>query len=117
MVHMIMCSNEFELEGLIAVTGKYLRPESRDPYKQVTHPELFVNIIDAYAKVLNNLKKHASGWQDPGYLKSIVAAGQKGYGIADVGDGKTSPGSELIIKVVTKADPRPNWMVVHLRTS
>ena len=89
MVHMIMCSNEFELEGLIAVTGKYLRPESRNPYKQVTHPELFVNIIDAYAKVLDNLKKHASGWQDPEYLKSIVATGQKGYGIADVGDGKT----------------------------
>jgi hypothetical protein len=45
MVHMIMCSNEFELEGLIAVTGKYLRPESRHPYKQMLHPELFDNII------------------------------------------------------------------------
>jgi hypothetical protein len=113
MVHMIICSNEFELEGLIAVTGKFLRPESRNPYKQVTHPELFVNIIDAYAKVLDNLKKHAWGWQDPDYLKSIVAAGQKGYGIADVGDGKTSPGSELIIKAVMKDDPRPIWLVVN----
>jgi len=37
----------------------------------VLHPELFVNIIDAYAKVLDNLKKHASGWHDPDYLKSI----------------------------------------------
>ena len=71
MVHMIMCTNEFDLEGFIAVTGKYLRPESRNPYKQVLHPELFVNIIDAYAKVLDNLKKHASGWHDPDYLKSI----------------------------------------------
>lgn len=113
MVHMMMCSNEFELEGLIAVTGKYLRPKSRNPYKQVTHPELFVNIIDAYAKVLDNLKKHASGWQDPSYLKSIVTSGQKGYGIADVGDGKTSPGSELIIQAVTKHDPRPLWLVVN----
>jgi len=110
---MIMCSNEFELEGLVAVTGKYLRPESRNPYKQVTHPELFVNIIDAYAKVLDNLKKHASGWHDPAYLKGIVVAGQKGYGIAGVGDGKTSPGSELIIKAVTKEDPRPIWLVVN----
>jgi hypothetical protein len=113
MVHMIMCSNEFDLEGLIAVTGKYLRPESRNPYKQLLHPELFINIIDAYAKVLDNLKKHASGWYDPGYLKSIVTIGQKGYGIADVGDGKTSPGSELITKAVAKDDPRPIWLVVN----
>jgi hypothetical protein len=113
MVHMIMCSNEFELEGLIAVTGKYLRPESRNPYKQVTHPELFIRIIDAYAKVLGNLKKHASGWHDPDYLKSIVTTGQKGYGIADIGDNKTSSGSELIIKAVMKDDLRPIWVVVN----
>ena len=35
MAHMIMCSNEFELEGLIAVSGIYLRPEPRDPYRRV----------------------------------------------------------------------------------
>ena len=113
MVHMIVCSNEFELEGLIAVTGKYLSPESRNPYKQVTHPELFLGIIDGYAKVLDNLKKHASGWPGPDYLRSIVTVGQKGYGIDDVGDGKTSPGSELIVKAVTKDDPRPIWLVVN----
>jgi hypothetical protein len=113
MVHMIMCSNEFELEGLIAVTGKYLRPESRDPYKQVTHPELFINIINAYTRVLDNLKKHASGWHDPKYLKSIVTTGQKGYGIDDVGDGKTSPGSELITRAVMRDDPRAIWIVVN----
>jgi hypothetical protein len=113
MVHMIMCSNEFELEGLIAVTGKYLRPESGNPYKQKLHPELFINIINGYAKVLDNLKKHASGWHDPGYLKSIVTTGQKGYGIADVGDGKTSPGSELITRAVMRDDPRPVWLVVN----
>ena len=35
MAHMIMCSNEFELEGLIAVSGIYLRPEAKDPYRRV----------------------------------------------------------------------------------
>ena len=38
MAHMIMCSNEFELEGLIAVSGIYLRPNSKDPYRRVLHP-------------------------------------------------------------------------------
>jgi hypothetical protein len=51
MGYVIMCSNEFELEGLIAVLGIYLRPESKDPYRRVLHPELFTEIIDAYAKV------------------------------------------------------------------
>ena len=67
MTHMIMCSNEFQLEGLIAVSGIYLRPESKDPYRRVLHPELFTGIIDAYAKVYPNLQKHASGWQSPEY--------------------------------------------------
>ena len=49
MAHMIMCSNEFELEGLIAVSGIYLRPNAKDPYRRVLHPELFTEIIDAYA--------------------------------------------------------------------
>jgi hypothetical protein len=62
MAHMIMCSNEFELEGLIAVSGIYLRPEAKDPYRRVLHPELFTKIINAYAKVYPNLKKHATGY-------------------------------------------------------
>ncbi|MCG8515579.1 MAG: hypothetical protein MI740_15675 [Halanaerobiales bacterium] len=46
MTHMITCSNEMDVEGLIAVTGKYLRPESKEEYRRVTHPELFIQIIE-----------------------------------------------------------------------
>ncbi len=113
MVHMLMCSNEFDLEGLIAVTGKYLRPESRQPYRRVVHPELFTKLINAYAKVLGNLKIHASDWPEPDYLHSIVAAGQPGYGIGDVKEGKSSPGSKLLMKAFNKTDPRPIWIVVN----
>ncbi len=113
MTHMIVCSNEFEIEGLIAVTGKYLRPESSDPYKRITHPELLTGIINAYEKVLPNLKLHADGWQDPDYLRSVVTSGQPGYGIADVGPGNSSPGSKLITKVLLEDDPRPVWIVVN----
>ena len=113
MIHMITCSNELDIEGLIAVTGKYLRPESKDEYRRVTHPELFHEIIDAYEKDLPNLKKHATGWPEPEDLRKTVRAGQKGYGIADVGEGKSSPGSELIIDVVSEDDPRPVWIVVN----
>lgn len=114
MIHMITCSNEFDIEGLIAVTGKYIRPDSHlGAYNSVTHPELFHEIINAYTKVLNNLKLHSSHWAEPSYLKSIVAAGQKGYGIKDVFEGNSSAGSELIIKAVEKNDSRPIWVVVN----
>ena len=114
MIHMISCSNEFEIEGLIAVTGKYLHPNSHlGEYNRVTHPELYIEIIDAYAKVYENLKIHAGGWPEPEALKKLVATGQNDYGIADVGRGKSSEGSELIINAVTKDDDRPVWIVVN----
>jgi len=114
MIHMIACSNEFEIEGLIAVTGKYLRPGSRlGEYNWVTHPELYIEIIDAYAKVYKNLQIHAKGWPEPDALKKRVAAGQTEYGIADVKEGNSSAGSELIIQAVTKDDDRPVWIVVN----
>jgi hypothetical protein len=45
MMHMLMYANEFDLEGLIAVTGKYLQPTSKDPYRQKLHPELFHHLF------------------------------------------------------------------------
>ena len=113
MAHLITCSNEVDIEGLIAVTGKYLRPESEEEYRRVTHPELFHEIIDAYESDLPSLKEHASGWPDPSGLRKVVCSGQAGYGIADVGEGKSSQGSELIIHAVSRDDPRPVWIVVN----
>ena len=114
MIHLMVCNNEFEIEGLIAVTGIHLRPgHPYGDYRSVTHPELFIEIIDAYAKVYDNLKIHADGWHHPDTLKKKVAAGQKGYGMGDVGKGKSSPGSELILKALTKDDDRPVWIVAN----
>lgn len=113
MLHLLICSNEIQLEGLIAVTGKYLRPEDKQLYRQVLHPELYHRLIDAYAKVYPNLQLHAAGWHTPDYLHSIVATGQTGYGVAATGEGKSSEGSRLIIDAVTKPDPRPVHVVIN----
>ena len=113
MIHMLICSSEFELDGLIAVTGKFLRPESKVAYKQTPHPELFHRLIDGYAKAYPNLQLHATGWHTPDYLHSIVACGQTGYGIADVGEGKASAGSRLIVAAVDKPDPRPVHIAIN----
>jgi len=113
MMHMLMCCNELELEGLIAVTGKYLQPASKNPYKQKIHPELFHHLIEGYEKVYPNLLQHSPGYHDPEYLRSIVASGQTGYGIADTGEGKSTEGSRLIIKALEKKDPNPLYIVVN----
>ena len=105
MMHMLMYCNEFDLDGLIAVTGWHL--------KEGPQPELFHQLVDAYEKVHPKLTQHAAGWPSPAYLRSIVVAGQDKYGSDDVGDGKTSPGSDLIIKALTKDDPRPITVVVN----
>ncbi|MFO7804426.1 MAG: DUF1593 domain-containing protein, partial [Paracoccaceae bacterium] len=105
MAHMLVCSNEFDVEGLIAVTGKYLKANPR--------PDLFLKLIDGYAKVVDNLELHAEGWPTPDYLRSITVPGQSGYGIVDTGKGKSSEGSDLILKAVTRDDPRPVWVVVN----
>ncbi|MFC1761423.1 nucleoside hydrolase-like domain-containing protein [Planctomycetota bacterium] len=113
MVHMTVCSNEFEPELLMAVTGKYLHPGMKQEYRRVTHPELFTEIFDAYAKVYNNLKQHASGYPTPDYMHSIVCAGQPEYGIDGVGEGKSSEGAQRLVQVFEKDDDRPIWIVVN----
>lgn len=113
MAHMLVNCNEFDLEGLIAVTGKFLRPEARQPYRRRLHPELFHRLIDAYAQVLPNLRLHANGWPEPAYLHSIVREGQPGYGMASTGLGRSSPGSKLILEALSRKDPRPLWVVIN----
>jgi hypothetical protein len=113
MIHMLVNCNEFELEGLIAVTGKFLNEHSSNEYKRVVHPELFHKLIDGYEKVHPNLCLHASGYPSAEYLRAIVAPGQRKYGIADAGKGKSSAGSELIVKALKRDDPRPLNVVVN----
>jgi hypothetical protein len=113
MVHMLVNCNEFELEGLIAVTGKFLNERSSNEYRRVVHPDLFHKLIDGYEKVRPNLCLHASGYPSAESLRAIVAPGQRKYGIADVGEGKSSAGSELIVKALERDDARSLNIVVN----
>ena len=67
-------------------------------------------IVDAYGKVLSNLEVHAERYPSLEYVRSISVLGQTGYGMDDVGDGRDSEGSELIIAAVDKPDSRSLWV-------
>ncbi|AWW33330.1 hypothetical protein DN752_23740 [Echinicola strongylocentroti] len=103
MVRQLICSNEFDIEGLIVSTGCWKKTQS--------NTKMLDKIIEAYGEVYSNLTVHAEGYPQPKYLKSISVMGQTGYGMSDVGTGKDSPGSELIIASVDKDDPRPVWVM------
>lgn len=106
MMHMLMYANEFDIEGLIAVTGKYLRKGPR--------PDLFYKLIEGYDNVVDNLRKHADGWPSTSHLLGTVRPGQHHYGIQDTAVGtKASPGSRLIEEIMAKKDPRPIYIVVN----
>jgi len=104
MVRFLIYSNEYDVEGLIATTSTWLR--------DTTRADLIARQIIAYGKVRRNLLKHAKGYPSVSHLLSVLKTGQPGYGMAAVGPGKSSAGSNHIIKVVDKPDPRPVWVAV-----
>ena len=102
MVRLLMYSNEWDIEGLIATKNK--------PGHSI-HPDSICKYIEAYDKVRPNLLKHASDWPAKDYLLSRTKVGQDGVNMRIVGDGKDTEGSNLIISVVDKPDPRPVWLI------
>ena len=104
LVRLLVYANEFDIEGLIATTSTHLK---KNPREDILHRD-----IDAYAKVVGNLSKHASEYPSAKYLHSVSKTGQTAYGMADVGKGKSTPGSKHIIEVVDRVDDRPVWVSV-----
>ena len=103
LVRQLVSANEFDIEGLVVATGCWKKNQS--------NTAMLDKIVDAYEKAYPNLKVHAEGFPTPAYLKSISVMGQTGYGMSDVGTGKDSKGSDLIIAAADKDDPRPLWVM------
>lgn len=104
LVRFLVYSNQWDVEGLIATTSTHLRDR--------TAPGKIRQVIEAYAKVRDNLLLHEPGFPETSYLLSLVSEGRPAYGMAAVGPGMDSPGSELIIRAVDREDPRPVWVLV-----
>jgi hypothetical protein len=104
MVRLLLYSNEIDIKGLIATTSCW--------QKTIVHPDYIKNIIQAYGKVQPNLIKHDAGFPDADSLLKKVKYGIAEYGMLGVGEGKDSPGSKWIIKVLEVKDERPLWMSV-----
>jgi hypothetical protein len=102
-VRLLCHANEYEIEGMIATTSQWMRDR--------VEKWRIEDKIDGYEQVLPNLKKHADGWPEPSYLRSITKQHLPVFGMQGVGDGKDTEGSDLCIQVVDEDDPRPVWVV------
>lgn len=104
LVRLLVYSNEYDLEGLVATTSTHLRGQVRKDKIEA--------LVKDYGKVKPNLDKHASGYPSMEYLMGITSEHLPFYSMEGVGEGKDSPGSELLIRAVDKADDRPLWVSV-----
>lgn len=102
MIHLLVCSNVIDIEGLVSSQVWMDDPDKTDK---------IIESINWYEEILPNLKKHAQGYPEANYLRSVTKRGQAKSNMSGVGKGKDSPGSELIISVVdNKGDKRPVWI-------
>ena len=103
-VRFLLYTNQIDAEGFVASTSTWQR--------EIIHPELFLERIDGYAKVLKNLRVHDKAYPDAALLHSLVKRGQPHYGLSHVGDGFDTEGSDWIIHEADKSDPRPLWITL-----
>ena len=69
-------------------------------------------IVDAYAKVRDNLELHEPDFPSADALRAVIVEGRPDFGMHAVGKGMDSPASELLIKAVDRQDARPLWVPV-----
>ncbi len=104
LVRLFLYSNVIDIKGLIATTSVW--------HKNEVNPESIEKVIQAYGKVLPNLKKHESGFPEEQTLMQLVSKGLPVYGMEGVGEERDSEGSEWIINELEKDDLRPLYISV-----
>lgn len=120
-VRLLSYADRFEIEAICTTIGW-----NCDPYPAAWADYLY-RVVDAYEKDVNNLmrrsgqkdflpiqkengKQKLGYWPSAEYLRSRVMMGSQRAGIAVIGEGNDSPGSDFLIKLAQEDDPRPIWV-------
>jgi hypothetical protein len=104
LVRLLTYSNEIDIRGLVATTSVF--------QKNRIEPESIQRVVDAYKAARPHLLLHEPGYPSYETLSAKVSHGLAIYGMEGVGEGKDSPGSDLIIAELERADERPLWVTV-----
>ncbi|OOF90843.1 hypothetical protein ASPCADRAFT_178441 [Aspergillus carbonarius ITEM 5010] len=114
LVRYLVYSNQFQNEGIVATTSTWLKDQ--------VHPDLMLDTIDAYAKVVDNLNNHApedAPFPSADYLRGIVSHGLPVYGMKALQNNNTySPGTELLLNSITNtSSDQPLWVLCWAGTN
>lgn len=101
MIHLLVCSDRIDIEGLISSEAWVDDQDKTEKLRQT---------VEDFIEVLPTLHIHSSGYPSAEYLRSIVVQGQDKPHMEGVGEGKDSPGSDLIVNAIKKDDSRPLWV-------
>ena len=103
LVHLLTLLDRIDLEG-------FIHQYAWVPFDKGNEAVSVNSVLNAYESVYNNLLVHSTDFPTPDYIRSLVKYGQPEAAMACVGEGKDTPGSEMIIKIVDEDDPRPVWI-------
>jgi Protein of unknown function (DUF1593) len=103
LVRFLLYSNQFDVEALVATTSTWMKDRVR--------PDVIHTVLDAYETVQPRLSRHAEGYPAGSALRGLVVPGQPSYGMAAVGEGRSSTGAQRILAAAEKSDPRPLWVL------
>lgn len=99
MIHLLMYSDLFSIEGLIS-----------SPYGN-GRKENILEMINLYEKDLSKLKENSDGFPDPNSLREVCKQGDI-QGAPYKGYAKATEGSDWIIKCARKESDQPLWVLV-----
>jgi hypothetical protein len=99
MVHLLVCADNFDLEGLVS-----------SPYGP-GRKEHILQVIDHYERDYANLRTHSAQYPAPAALRAMSKQGAfDSPGPAGVG--APTEGSDWIVRCARRADPRPLYVLV-----
>lgn len=103
LVRFLLYSCEFDVEGLCTGFGH--------GHYENTRPDLIREAVEAYGKVLPNLRRHRRDYPSAAHLAGLIKDGSNGDPHS-VGPGRDSEASDWIIRVIDRDDPRPVWLAI-----
>jgi hypothetical protein len=103
LVRLLLYSNDFEIEGLLAT-------HTNNPVPKRVNPQFIHAILDVYGSTRDNLARHDPAFPPVEQLRRRVKAGSGER--SRIGPGQDTEASDWIIAVVDRPDPRPLWITI-----
>jgi hypothetical protein len=106
MIRFLLYANELEVEGLVATAATLANRADKQG---------ILDMLDLYARVAGNLRRHDARYPTADYLRSVTWQGRSGSyarpAAEVIGPGRDSEASEAIVALVDRPDPRPIWFL------